>query len=121
ENGFAVSDDAHGKDVPTVLVEDIRDQEINFVRCVANLETVYGPYTIVTSCWRHAPDGFDLDSPENSLGTDDNVVSFAFAPRLGNGESKTCGLAHESELCELTAIFVVEFGCVLKFVFDGLF
>lgn len=62
-----------------------------------------------------------MHAPEIFLEADDYVVAVTVSPGLGHGEAHAGGLAHESQLGELSEVFLVEFGGVLKFRFDGLF
>ncbi len=57
---------------------------------------------------RLGPHGFDLDTPEQFSGADDEVITFTVSPRLGDSESATGCFAHKGKLSEFAAMLIVE-------------
>ena len=69
----------------------------------------------MVAAWRLGQHRLDLHAPADAASANDDVVAFAVAPGLGDGQASAGGFAHEGELGELSAMFVIEFGRVLKF------
>jgi hypothetical protein len=51
---------------------------------------------------------FDLDAPEQLADADDEVVTLAFSPGLGNSVSTIGDFAHKGKLSEFAAMFIVQ-------------
>jgi len=74
-------------DVPDVLGENVRNEEVDVLRGVGLLSRICGVDATVVPRRGLAQNGFDLDAPESALKTDDYVVTITVSPRLGDGET----------------------------------
>ena len=89
---------------PGVFGEKIASDEVDFVRSIRNANAVTAALGGEEVCaLTKAAGGFDLHPREAMSRVDDEVVAFAVAIRLGDGESEAGGLPEESELGEFSA------------------
>jgi hypothetical protein len=110
-----IFDDGCRKNVPGVLGKNIGDKKINVLVAVWEFDPVRGVYAVMRPLPGLGAHRFDLNAPEHFSSADDEVVTFTVSPRLGYSVSTTGGLAHEGELGEFAAMFVVEI-CIRRFV-----
>ena len=104
--------------VPEVFRKNVSDQEVNLVGGVGVrvVPIPRGSQAIMRTCGRDAPDGLDLDAPKDLAGADNNVVTVAVPLRLGDGESESCGFAHEGEFGNVAAMLAIEFSGKQEFI-----
>lgn len=107
---------ADGEDIPGVFGDDVGDEEVDLFGGVADFggaaaEVAGGD---VIGAVEIASAGLDLDAPElrgaAAGGVEDEVVGFAVAVGLGDGESEGNGFVEEGDFDQLSIAFSVADG-----------
>jgi len=91
-----------GHDVPEILRNDVGDEEVDLVAGVGGFPS--GSLHAVAG-FGVAPSGLDLDAEESVAGVEDEVVAFAVAPGLGDGEAEAGSFGEKSGLGGFSAPF----------------